>query len=89
MIGRGRLGATGKRAGGLQHWTLLTGVLLFGLGGAADLLHHLLPAPFAATLEPLLGADAARAHLLTFVGMVVIVFAVLYRGVRHDPRRRS
>ena len=89
MIGRGRWGATGRQNGGLRRWVLLTGIVLFCLGGAGDLLHHLLPAPFATTLEPLLGADAARAHLLTFAGMVVIVFAVLYQGVRHDPRRRS
>ncbi len=89
MTHRGRVGLALGRFGIRRHWGLLVGVLLFCLGGAGDLLHHLLPAPLAATLEPLLGADAARAHLLTFVGMVVILIAVLCRGVRHEPRRRA
>jgi hypothetical protein len=89
MTHRGRLRQAIRRFGIRRQWGLLTGILLFCLGGAGDLLHHVLPASFATTLEPLLGADAARAHLLTFVGMVVILIAVLYRGVRHEPRRRA
>ena len=89
MTHRSRLGAASERIGVRRPWGLITGLILFCFGGAGDLLHHLLPTPFANTLEPLLGADAARAHLLTFVGMVVIMITVLYRGVRHEPRRRA
>lgn len=58
------------------------GLVLFGAGGAGDLVYHTAPAHLAATLTPLLGAEAGRAHLVTLAGMVAILASVVWRGLR-------
>jgi hypothetical protein len=70
-------------------WTRLPGWLHLGLavfliGVSGDLVYHALPAWSALTLEPLLGAEASRAHVVTLVGMVVIMAGVLRRGLSRD-----
>jgi hypothetical protein len=62
------------------------GLAILGLGGAGDLAYHLSPPPLAGSLETVLGAGADRAHLVTLVGMVVLLSGVLGRGLR--PGRR-
>lgn len=73
------------RAGGSRSGCtmLRSGLALLGLGGAADLLYHALPPAAARALEPWLGPVAVNAHLLTFVGMIVVLAAVLDAGLRH------
>lgn len=58
------------------------GLVLFGAGGAGDLVYHASPAHLAAALTPLLGAEAGRAHLVTLAGMVAILVSVVWRGLR-------
>jgi len=62
---------------------LRLGLLVFLLGACADLAFHLLAAPAGGALAALLGPDGSRAHLVTLVGMVVVLLGVLERGVRH------
>jgi hypothetical protein len=64
----------------------LLGVAILGLGGAGDLAYHLSAPPLARTLEAALGAGADRAHLLTLVGMVIVLCGVLGKGLRAHRR---
>ncbi|MBI3979073.1 MAG: hypothetical protein HY331_12890 [Chloroflexi bacterium] len=59
---------------------LVVGLVIFGLGGAADLAYHLLPTGHIGAAEPLLRA-AAPAHLAILVGMAVIFAGVVARGL--------
>ncbi|MBI4493046.1 MAG: hypothetical protein HY690_09655 [Chloroflexi bacterium] len=62
---------------------LRVGLVVFALGGGGDLAYHLLPLPLAEVLTPLLGAEAARAHLATLVGMGLVFTGVVQRGLGH------
>lgn len=53
------------------------GLLLLSVGFVADLTYHALPVTF----EPLLGAEGFRAHLLTFIGMLVMLIGVIRQGL--------
>jgi hypothetical protein len=57
------------------------GLLVLFLGAAGDLAYHALPATF----EPLLGLEGYRAHLITFVGMLVMLVGVIRQGLS-QPR---
>ena len=71
-----------------QHsFTLLRwGALLFAFGAAGDLAYHAVPAHMAAHLAWLLGAEAHRAHLLTLLGMTIVVTSLLWKGLSHVAR---
>jgi hypothetical protein len=58
-------------------WLVRAGLLLLSVGFLADLAYHALPL----TLAPLLGAEGFRAHLLTFVGMLVMLVGVIRQGL--------
>lgn len=59
---------------------LVLGGVLVCLGGMGDIAYHVAPA--AQSLEPLVGAEGIRAHVLTFAGMVVALAGVMGRGLR-------
>ena len=61
---------------------LLLGTLLVCIGGLGDIAFHSLPAALDRTLEPLLGADGIRAHIMTLAGMLVALTGVIGRGLR-------
>ncbi|HMM42984.1 MAG TPA: hypothetical protein PKA95_13875 [Thermomicrobiales bacterium] len=78
-----------RRAGGGRPatwpaWLFRTGLLVVALGAAGDVIHHALP-PIAAPMALLLGHEGERAHLVTLVGMVLIVVALA--GI--ESRRRT
>jgi hypothetical protein len=50
------------------------------LGGLGDIAYHM--APSAQFLEPFVGAEGLRAHILTLAGMVVALAGVMGRGLR-------
>jgi hypothetical protein len=61
-------------------WRLFVlGCLLICFGGLADLAYHVGPVGHA--LEPLMGAEGIRAHILTLVGMLVALAGVMGRAV--------
>jgi hypothetical protein len=59
---------------------LVLGGSLVCLGGVGDIAYHVAPA--AQSLEPFVGAEGIRAHLLTLAGMVVALAGVMARGLR-------
>jgi hypothetical protein len=61
------------------------GLLVLLLGAAGDLTFHALPDTTA--LQPLLGADGYTAHLVTFVGMFVMLVGVVRQGLSSKPSR--
>src|SRR5919199_4470688 len=67
----GRRGASGRLPRLVQ-----AGLLILLVGALADLLYHGLPVQ----LEPVFGPDGFRAHLLTFVGMFVMLLGVVRQG---------
>lgn len=73
-----------RAAGALAGLPILLklGIALFALGSAADLLYHLLPASRA--IESLLGPHGHYAHVATFGGMVLLLVAVVRRGLAGD-----
>jgi len=58
-------------------WLCLLGTAILLLGAAADLAFHLFGAP-----PSLVGNDGYRAHLVTFVGMLISVFGLVVRAVQ-------
>lgn len=72
------------RLAGLPLLTRL-GLLVLLLGAAGDLTFHALPD--TAALQPLLGADGYRAHLVTFVGMLVMLVGVFRQGLATSRSR--
>ncbi len=64
----------------------LTGLATFAMGTILDLFYHLAPAAWLPTVERYLGADGSRAHLITFVGMVVILATVLDAAFSPRPQ---
>jgi hypothetical protein len=65
----------------LPRLTLL-GCAVLLVGTVGDVLYHSLPIAWAHDLEPLVGTDAVRAHVLTLLGMLLLVSAVIAGGVR-------
>jgi hypothetical protein len=61
------------------------GLLVLLLGAAGDLAFHALPD--TAALQPLLGGDGYRAHLVTFVGMLVMLVGVVRQGLSSKQSR--
>ena len=59
---------------------LVLGSVLVCLGGFGDIAYHV--APTAQSLEPFVGAEGIRAHILTLAGMLVALAGVLCRGLR-------
>jgi hypothetical protein len=59
------------------------GAVLVCVGGVGDIAYHLLPFALAASLEPVVGVEAIRAHLVTLAGMLLMVAALIGRGLRH------
>ena len=59
---------------------LVLGSVLVCLGGIGDIAYHV--APTAQFLEPFVGAEGIRAHILTLAGMLVALAGVLGRGLR-------
>lgn len=49
----------------------------FAIGTILDLFYHAAPAAWLSTIDQYLGPDGSRAHLITFVGMVLILGIVL------------
>jgi hypothetical protein len=58
---------------------LVLGSVLVCLGGLGDIAYHV--APGAQSLEPFVGAEGIRAHILTLAGMLVALAGVLGRGL--------
>ena len=56
------------------------GSVLVCLGGLGDIAYHV--APSAQFLEPFVGAQDLRAHILTLAGMLVALAGVMGRGLR-------
>jgi hypothetical protein len=61
---------------------LVAGAILVCLGGLGDVAYHALPMGLATSLEPVVGAEGIRAHLVTLAGMLVALAAVIWRGLR-------
>jgi glucose uptake protein GlcU len=57
------------------------GLVVLVAGALGDFLYHALPDTFA----PLFGADGFRAHLVTFVGMLIMLVGVFRQGLT-QPR---
>lgn len=55
----------------------LVGLAVFALGGLLDLVYHTLPPGPQALAERYLGTDGSYAHLVTFVGMLLIALALV------------
>ena len=62
-----------------------TGVLVLSAGALVDGLYHAAP---DSPLSGLLGAEGFNAHLLIFVGMLLVLSHVLLQGLR-APRRTT
>jgi hypothetical protein len=58
---------------------LVLGSALVCMGEMGDIAHHV--APTAQFLEPFVGAEGIRAHILTLAGMLVALASVLGRGL--------
>jgi hypothetical protein len=58
---------------------LLVGSVLVCLGGLGDIAYHV--APTAQALEPFVGAEGIRAHILTLAGMLIALLGVFGRGL--------
>lgn len=76
--------AHGDRPARWAAWLFRTGLLVVALGAAGDVLHHALPA-LAEPFISLIGVEGERAHLVTLVGMVLIVVAL----AGTESRRRT
>jgi len=55
----------------------LVGTAILLLGAVGDLTYHLFGA-----LPTFVGDDGYRAHLITFIGMLIIVFGLVVRAVQ-------
>jgi hypothetical protein len=82
-----RVVSTLPTAGTLTAVLLWGGLTLFALGAAGDLAYHALPLHVAAALDPLVGPEAVRAHLLALLGMLAVVASLAWKGVRHAAQR--
>ena len=88
---------SGRRAAGhtLRHrlrtlvadlpWLVRIGLVVLAVGALADLAYHASPD----SLQPLLGAEGFRAHLVTFVGMLVMLIGVFRQGLARPVRQRG
>jgi hypothetical protein len=61
---------------------LALGAMLVCVGGAGDVAYHLLPFTLATSLQPIVGVEAIRAHLLTLAGMLWVLATLIGRGLR-------
>jgi hypothetical protein len=61
------------------------GLVVVALGGAADVLHHALPAA-ALDLAPYLGHEGGVAHAVTFAGMVVTMLGLFTGRFASAPK---
>ena len=58
---------------------LVVGSVLVCLGGLGDVAYHL--APITQSLEPFVGVEGIRAHIVTLAGMLVALAGVVGRGL--------
>ncbi len=65
------------------------GLLVLVAGGALDVVYHTAPQAWMGTLNLYLGYEGARAHLVTFIGMVLTLAGVLMRSGLPALRRHS
>ncbi len=63
--------------------TIRFGLLVFVFGAALDLLFHAAPASLSSVLMIYLGYEGQNAHLVTLLGMVLILLGILF----NKPRR--
>ena len=66
-------------------WLMRSGLLVLVLGAVADLAYHASPD----TLQPLFGPEGFRAHLVTFVGMLVMLVGAIRQGLSARGTSRS
>ncbi len=66
--------------------TMRIGLVVVLFGGALDILFHTAPAFWAPSLTAILGAEGIWAHLVTLVGMVITLIAMLVAVLRHRIR---
>jgi hypothetical protein len=70
-------------------WSLWLGVAVFAIGAAGDLAHHTIESLLPHGLERLLGPEAVNAHMVTLLGMVLIMVGVIRFGTRHTVQRQQ
>ncbi|MCG3140473.1 MAG: hypothetical protein HDKAJFGB_01539 [Anaerolineae bacterium] len=63
---------------GLVGWALILG------GGVWDLIYHLAPIFFGVKWAPFIDALGEFGHTVIFVGIVIVIFAVLWYGARRN-----
>jgi alkylation response protein AidB-like acyl-CoA dehydrogenase len=68
-------------------WLTRLGLVVLLAGAVGDLTFHALPQTDA--LQALLGVDGYRAHLVTFVGMLVMLVGVFRLGLSQAQSRSS
>ena len=68
----------------VERWKmlLLLGIGLFLVGAAGDAAHHALPPHLSRAFDPLVGAEAYRAHLVTLIGWATVMLAFIWKGVQ-------
>ena len=64
-------------------WLTKLGLLVLIVGATGDLTYHALP---QAELQAWLGAEGYYAHLVTFVGMLVMLIGVIRQGLSEKSR---
>lgn len=67
-------------------WPQLCSLAVFAVGAGLDVVYHVAPVSLQPALARYLGSDGSNAHLVTFIGMLLILATVLQSAVR--PRRR-
>jgi hypothetical protein len=67
-------------------WLIKLGLLVLLVGATGDLTYHALP---QANLQAWLGVQGYYAHLITFVGMLVMLIGVLRQGLSQSQSRSS
>lgn len=65
------------------------GLLVSAGGTVLDLLYHASPPVAQATFAAVLGDGGERAHLVTFIGMVLVLLAVVRRGLTQTEAVRT
>ncbi len=58
------------------------GFVILALGGSLDFVYHAAPSSWIGTLELYLGHEGYNAHLVTFIGMLIMLAGVLIPVLR-------
>ena len=72
------------RVGSLP-WLTRIGALVFGLGALGDVAHHAVERWLPGGIDAALGPDGSNAHLVTLIGMVLVVVSLVRHGLNADP----